>query len=56
MFLSDKFSVFMVIIIFQVISEFDKPGSFQPMKDKYSKQKFEPTTEKSFVNGPPLGI
>jgi len=39
----------------KVISEFDKPGSFQPMKDKYSKQKFEPTTEKSFVNGPPLG-
>merc|ERR1712027_5976 len=32
----------------KVISEFDKPGSFQPMKDKYSKQKFEPTTEKSF--------
>ena len=41
--------------IFQIISEFDRPGSFQPMKANYNKQKFEPTTEKSFVSGPPLG-
>merc|ERR1712222_63759 len=38
-----------------IISEFDRPGSFQPMKANYNKQKFEPTTEKSFVSGPPLG-
>merc|ERR1712222_138953 len=39
----------------KIISEFDRPGSFQPMKANYNKQKFEPTTEKSFVSGPPLG-
>jgi len=39
----------------KIISQFDKPGSFQPMTSKYSKTQFEPTTEKSFVSGPPLG-
>jgi len=39
----------------RIISEFDKPGSFQPMKFSYQKENYEPTTEKSFVSGPPLG-
>jgi len=39
----------------KIISQFDQPGSFQPMGYNYAKQKFEPTTEKSFVSGPPLG-
>jgi len=39
----------------KVISEFDAPNSFQPMKNYYSKERYEPTTEPSFVSGPPLG-
>ena len=39
----------------QVISQFDTPNSFQPVKTFYNKDKYEPTTEQTFVSGPPLG-
>merc|ERR550539_2327526 len=39
----------------KVISQFDTPNSFQPVKTFYNKDKYEPTTEQSFVSGPPLG-
>ena len=51
----NKYVLIILCCNFQIISEFDKPGSFQPMKASYNKQQFEPTTEKSFVSGPPLG-
>jgi len=39
----------------KVISQFDAPNSFQPVKNFYNKDKYEPTTEQTFVSGPPLG-
>jgi len=39
----------------KVISQFDTPNSFQPVKTFYNKDKYEPTTEQTFVSGPPLG-
>jgi len=39
----------------KVISQFDTPNSFQPVKTFYNKDNYEPTTEQSFVSGPPLG-
>merc|ERR1712203_727062 len=40
----------------KVISQFDTPNSFQPVKTFYNKDKYEPTTEQTFVSGPPLGL